>query len=244
MAWAWAAACTGRSVVPTNGSRGRGKRGKFSGTQLSEWLLHCGVEGVEISSAPDLFPPEEGPFVLKPDNGAARRAKALVKTCLTSHAREIGEKAWPRFGWRSSERLGKPITFYTYYLGRLQPYDLSWTPLGTERTDEPQEPGGCGCWQGCWQGTISPISTTRPRAHSILTILPCGPRQSRRSGHFQHYSVCQTQNSPVISKYGSAGWLTQAGSSHWPGANRRLVSRWPQSILNMVLACLSQARTR
>lgn len=48
--------------------------------------------------------------MLKLDNGAARRAEPLVKTCLTSHAREIGEKAWPRIEWRSSERLGKPIT--------------------------------------------------------------------------------------------------------------------------------------
>lgn len=85
-------------------------------------------------SAPDLFPPEEGPFVLKLVNGAARRAKPLVKTCLTSHAREIGEKAWPRSEWRSSERPGKPITSYTYTT-----FDLSWTPLGTERTDEPEK---------------------------------------------------------------------------------------------------------
>lgn len=39
-----------------------------------------------------------------------RDVPSLVKTCLTSHAREIGEKAWPQSEWRSSERLGKPIT--------------------------------------------------------------------------------------------------------------------------------------
>lgn len=131
---------------------------KFSSTHLSgcwtaEWRV-CGDWRWGASSAPDLFPPEEGPFVLKPDNGAARRAKPLVKTCLTSHAREIGEKAWPRSEWRSSERPGKPITFYTHTT-----FDLSWTPLRPERPDEPQKPCGCGC---CWQGPILPISATSP----------------------------------------------------------------------------------
>lgn len=42
----------------------------------------------------------------------------------------------------------------------------------------------------------APSCPFRPQAHlahSILTILPCGPRQTRRSGEFQHYSACQTQ---------------------------------------------------
>lgn len=60
-AWvAWGACvCTGRSVVPTDGGQGEGSPAALGGP----------------GSAPDLFPPEEGPFVLKPDNGAARRAK-------------------------------------------------------------------------------------------------------------------------------------------------------------------------
>lgn len=80
-AWvAWSMrVCTGRSVVPTDGARGKAVEQQRIRVALP--VLRCGVEGgwrLEMGgpgSAPDLFPPEDGPFVLKPDNGAARRAK-------------------------------------------------------------------------------------------------------------------------------------------------------------------------
>lgn len=74
--------------------------------------------------------------MLKLNNGAARRAKPLVKTCLAIHAGEIGEKAWPGNKWRSSERLGKPITLSS----QLQ-RGLHWQ---TDRTGEPDSPGRLG----------------------------------------------------------------------------------------------------
>lgn len=116
--------------------------------------------------------------MLKPDNGAARRAKPLVKTCLAFHAREIGKKAWPRFEWRSSERLGKPI----------QVQDLSWTPLGCDRADEPE--GLVVTGKAHFAHTSMP--------YSILKILLFSPRQSGKPATqairaIQHYSVCQTQ---------------------------------------------------
>lgn len=60
-----------------------------------------------------------------------------------------------------------------------------------------------------------------------------GDWQSTPSGESSTTLSVKLKNSPVISKYGSADWLTrltQKGLSHWPGANHRLVSRWPQSI--------------
>lgn len=146
--------------------------------------------------------------MLKLVNGGARRAKPLVKTCLTSHAREIGEK---KLGfaveWRSSERLGKPITSCTYTTLHSISAGLHWE---VERTDEPEK---------AWRS---------------LAILLCSPRQSRRSGQFSTTLPAKLKNSPVvISKYGSAGQRRLAhpkGIESLAGANHRLVSRWPQSI--------------
>lgn len=132
----------------------------------SEWCAElrsgggCGDWRSWAGSAPDLFPPERDPSCSNLSTALRDVPSLSPKPASLLMLGRLVKKAWPQSSeWRSSERLGKPITSYTcVHSISAGPH---WEP---ERTDEPEK-------------------ALRSLARSIsTTILLCSPRQSRNPG--------------------------------------------------------------